>query len=143
MASCSRCCARIYIVQPVSNYSLGYLSITTRNGYTENAEVTAARARCPVASDVSAMGKIGHSEANAHAYFTVWVGRTGRVLGVYEYGVSSCRGCVLRSWALSPIFRYFSPFYFALSVTRPSLVPSRAARTVTKSPDKSPDGPRG
>jgi len=35
----------------------------------------------------------------------------------------------------------FPPFYFALSVTRPSLVPSRAARTVTKSPDKSPDRP--
>jgi len=35
----------------------------------------------------------------------------------------------------------FSTIYFALSVTRPSLVPSRAARTVTKSPDKSPDGP--
>ena len=52
-----------------------------------------ARTRCPVASDVSAMGKIGHSEANAHAYLTVWVGRAGRVLGVYEYGVSSCRGC--------------------------------------------------
>ena len=32
------------------------------------------------------------------------------------------------------------PFYFALSVTRPSLIPSRAARTATKSPDKSPDG---
>jgi len=52
-----------------------------------------ACACCPVASDVSVMGKIGHSEANTHAYFTVWVGRTGRVLGVYEYGVSSCRGC--------------------------------------------------
>ena len=57
MASCSRCCARIYTVQPVSNHSLGYLSIITRNGYTENGEVTAARARCPVASDVSAMGR--------------------------------------------------------------------------------------
>jgi len=37
---------------------------------------------------------------------------------------------------LPPIFQLF---YFALSVTRPSLVPSRAARTATKSPDKSPD----
>jgi len=35
----------------------------------------------------------------------------------------------------------FPPFYFALSVTRPLLIPSRAARTVTKSPDKSPDRP--
>jgi len=35
----------------------------------------------------------------------------------------------------------FPPFYFTLSVTRLSLVPSRAARTVTKSPDKSPDSP--
>jgi len=44
---------------------------------------------------------------------------------------------------LGPVtnFPYFLPFYFALSVTRPSLVPSRAARTATKSPDKSPDGP--
>ena len=47
---------------------------------------------------------------------------------------------VLRSWALTPIFRYFLPFYSTLLVTCPSLVPSRAARTVTKSPDKSPDG---
>jgi len=35
----------------------------------------------------------------------------------------------------------FPPFYFVLLVTRSSLVPSRAARTVTKSPDKSPDRP--
>jgi len=35
----------------------------------------------------------------------------------------------------------FSTIYFVLSVTRSSLVLSRAARTVTKSPDKSPDGP--
>jgi len=35
----------------------------------------------------------------------------------------------------------FSAIYFALSVTHPSLIPSRAARTVTKSPNKSPDGP--
>ena len=40
-----------------------------------------------------------------------------------------------------PNFPLFSTIYFALLVTRPSLVPSRAARTVTKSPDKSPDGP--
>jgi len=38
-------------------------------------------------------------------------------------------------------FPLFSTIYFALSVTRPLLVPSRAARTVTKSPDKSPDRP--
>ena len=37
-------------------------------------------------------------------------------------------------------FPQFSTIYFALSVTRSPLVPSRAARTVTKSPDKSPDG---
>jgi len=44
---------------------------------------------------------------------------------------------------LSPItnFPLFSTIYFALSVTCLSLVPSRAARTVTKSPDKSPDRP--
>jgi len=40
-----------------------------------------------------------------------------------------------------PNFPLFSTIYFMLSVTRPSLVPSRAARTATKSPDKSPDGP--
>ena len=48
---------------------------------------------------------------------------------------------MLRSWALTPIFFYFLPFYFAPSVTRLPLVPSRATRTVTKSPDKSPDRP--
>ena len=47
---------------------------------------------------------------------------------------------MLRSWALPPIFLYFPPFYFALSVTRSPLVPSRAAQTATKSPDKSLDG---
>jgi len=41
---------------------------------------------------------------------------------------------------LTPIFFNFPPFYFALSVTRSSLIPSRAAWTATKSPDKSPDG---
>ena len=46
---------------------------------------------------------------------------------------------LLWSWALPPIFHYFPPFYFALSVTHSPLVPSHAARTVTKSPDKSPD----
>jgi len=35
----------------------------------------------------------------------------------------------------------FLPFYFALSITRSPLIPLRAARTVTKSPDKSPDEP--
>ena len=35
-----------------------------------------------------------------------------------------------------PNFLLFSTIYFALSVTRLPLVPSRAARTVTKSPDK-------
>jgi len=40
-----------------------------------------------------------------------------------------------------PNFPLFSTIYFTLSVTRPSLVPSRAARTATKSPDKSPDKP--
>ena len=40
-----------------------------------------------------------------------------------------------------PNFPLFSTIYLALSVTRSSLVPSRAARTVTKSPDKSPDRP--
>jgi len=40
-----------------------------------------------------------------------------------------------------PNFLLFSTIYFALLVTCPSLVPSRAARTVTRSPDKSPDGP--
>ena len=54
-------------------------------------------------------------------------------------GYQSTSPGVLRSWALIPIFRYFPPFYFALSVTHSPLVPSRAARTVTKSPDKSPD----
>jgi len=39
--------------------------------------------------------------------------------------------------SISPLF---STIYSALSVTRPLLIPSRAARTVTKSPDKSPDG---
>jgi len=48
---------------------------------------------------------------------------------------------LLRSWALPPIFSYFPPFYSALPVTCSPLVPSCAARTVTKSPDKSPDGP--
>jgi len=33
-------------------------------------------------------------------------------------------------------FPLFSTIYFALSVTCSPLVPSRAARTVTKSPDK-------
>ena len=47
---------------------------------------------------------------------------------------------MLRSWALPPIFFYFPPFISALSVTRSPLVPSRAARTATKSLDKSPDG---
>jgi len=40
-----------------------------------------------------------------------------------------------------PNFPLFSTIYFALSVTRSPLVPSRAARTVTRSPDKSPDRP--
>ena len=46
---------------------------------------------------------------------------------------------LLRSWALPPIFRHFLPFYSMLSVTRSPLVPSCAARTVTKSPEESPD----
>jgi len=37
-------------------------------------------------------------------------------------------------------FLLFSAIYFVLSVTRSPLVPSRAARTATESPDKSPDG---
>jgi len=38
------------------------------------------------------------------------------------------------------IFRYFPTFYSVLSVTHSLLVPSRAAWTATKLPDKSPDG---
>jgi len=47
---------------------------------------------------------------------------------------------MLQSWALPPIFCYFPPFISALSVTRSPLIPSRAARTTTESPDKSPNG---
>ena len=44
---------------------------------------------------------------------------------------------------LGPIFHFpaILPIYSALSVTRSPLIPLRAARTTTKSPDKSPDGP--
>jgi len=38
-------------------------------------------------------------------------------------------------------FPLFSAIYSMLSVTHSPLVPSRAARTTTESPDKSPDGP--
>jgi len=47
---------------------------------------------------------------------------------------------MLQSWALPPIFSHFPPFISALLVTRSPLVPLRAARTATKSLDKSPDG---
>jgi len=49
----------------------------------------------------------------------------------------------LRVTILTPYLNFplFSTIYLALSVTRSPLVPSRAAWTVTKSPDKSPDGP--
>ena len=40
-----------------------------------------------------------------------------------------------------PQFSAISYHFISLSITRPSLVPSRAAQTATKSPDKSPDGP--
>jgi len=42
---------------------------------------------------------------------------------------------------LGPIFHFlpFLPTCFVLSVTRSPLIPSRAARTATQSPDKSPD----
>jgi len=42
---------------------------------------------------------------------------------------------------LHPNFLIFSTIYYMLSVTHSSLIPSRAAQTATKSPDKSPDGP--
>ena len=58
---------------------------------------------------------------------------------IYHYEMEIVLTCVM-ILVPTPIFRHFLLIYFALLVTHSPLVPSCAARTVTKSPDKSPDG---
>jgi len=63
----------------------------------------------------------------------------GVVTDVYRYRTHQSKLVMILN--PTPNFPLFSIIYFALSVTRSPLVPLRAARTITKSPDKSPDGP--